>query len=145
MRIQKLKVLEENPDRFNVKQTGNDGMPPSCPSHLLKFHKNPSAKKKRLSLSKLQAISHKRRLKDFNFMRKLRRSFIETAHSYLGVPYAKKYRGPSDSYYYSPLFLDCCGLVRKCVSDLQKDFGFRLGNWNQNYQFDTCPIELTED
>lgn len=39
----------------------------------------------------------------------------------------------------APLYLDCCGLVRQAVSDLADDFGFKLGRWNQAYQFDTLP------
>ena len=47
--------------------------------------------------------------------------------------------------YKSPLFLDCCGLVRQVMRDLQGDFGFRIGPWNQSYMFDTLPIVLSED
>lgn len=65
------------------------------------------------------------------------------AKSYVGVPYAKKHRKPDDPYYYSPIFLDCCGLVRRVVKDLQTDFGFRLAMLNQNYQMDVCPVKLT--
>lgn len=42
--------------------------------------------------------------------------------------------------YSSPLFLDCCGLVRQVMRDLEEDFGFRLGPWNQAYMYDTLPI-----
>ena len=35
--------------------------------------------------------------------------------------------------YNSPLFLDCCGLVRKALRDLKEDFGFEVGPWNQAY------------
>lgn len=35
--------------------------------------------------------------------------------------------------YNSPLFLDCCGLVRKVLRDLKEDFGFEVGPWNQAY------------
>lgn len=71
-------------------------------------------------------MSKERRAKDPYFKVNLRRKFIETAKSYVGVPYAKKHRTPEDPYYYSPIFLDCCGLVRRVVKDLQVDFGFRL-------------------
>ena len=33
----------------------------------------------------------------------------------------------------APLFLDCCGLVRRVLRDLHHDFGFRIGPWNQAY------------
>ena len=38
---------------------------------------------------------------------------------------------PEDQNYNSPLFLDCCALVRQVVYDLREDFGFTLGRWNQ--------------
>ncbi len=49
---------------------------------------------------------------------------------------------PSDSNYDSPLFLDCCGLVRQTIQDLKEEFGFILGPWNQAYQFDTLGNEI---
>jgi len=75
----------------------------------------------------------------------LRRKFIEKAKSFIGVPYAKKHRTLNDPFYYSPIFLDCCGLIRKVVKELECDFGFRLAYGNQNYQMDQCPIKLTFD
>jgi hypothetical protein len=72
-------------------------------------------------------------------MKQLRIKFIERAISYLGVPYGKKYISEDNPLYYSPLFIDCCGLVRQSVNDLSEEFGFRLGRWNQAYQFDILP------
>jgi hypothetical protein len=72
-------------------------------------------------------------------MKELRVKFIERAISYLGVPYDKKYLTEDHHLYNSPLFLDCCALVRHCVNDLSEEFGFRLGRWNQAYQFDILP------
>ena len=63
----------------------------------------------------------------------LREKFIRQCEKYLGVPYAKRYRKPDDPLYNSPLFLDCCALVRRAVNDLKKDFGFKLGCGNQSY------------
>lgn len=40
------------------------------------------------------------------------------------------------------MFLDCCGLVRRVMRDLEDDFGFRIGSGNQNYMWDTLPIEI---
>ena len=65
-----------------------------------------------------------RMCKDPEFEFNVRRKFIEKAKSYIGVPYAKKHRESDDPYYYSPIFLDCCGLVRKCVKEMAPDFGF---------------------
>lgn len=73
----------------------------------------------------------------------LRRNFVDACKSYLGVPYAKRCHEPDDPDIDSPLFLDCCGLVRRAVKDLQEDFGFLIGRWNQAYQFETLPEELT--
>ena len=67
----------------------------------------------------------------------LRIKFVKQVESYIGVPYAQKYHEPGTADYDAPLFLDCCALVRRAVNDLQEDFGFRLGRWNQNYQFST--------
>ena len=75
-------------------------------------------------------------------MKQLRNKFIERALSYQGVPYNKKYFNEDEPLYNSPLFLDCCALVRQCVNDLSYEFGFRLGRWNQAYQFDILPNSI---
>lgn len=67
----------------------------------------------------------------------LRGKFLAQVESYIGVPYAQKYHEAGTPDHDAPLFLDCCALVRRAVNDLQEDFGFRLGRWNQNYQFST--------
>ena len=64
---------------------------------------------------------------------------------YFGVPYAKRYWKPDEKHYDAPLFLDCCALVRQAIHDLRDEFGFSLDRWNQAYQWDTLPIDLTED
>ena len=71
----------------------------------------------------------------------LREKFINQAKKYIGVPYAERYKKPEDPI--APLYLDCCGLVRKVVQDLAEDFGFLIGRWNQAYMFDTLPIDLS--
>ncbi|CAF1285684.1 unnamed protein product [Adineta steineri] len=76
-------------------------------------------------------------------MRRLRLKFVEQAKRYLGIPYAKKYFEPGTSEYESKLFLDCCGLVRRVMYDLAKDFGFTIGPWNQSYMYDTLPKTIT--
>ena len=70
----------------------------------------------------------------------LRQKFIDGAKRYLGVPYHIRYKKEEDPV--APLYLDCCGLVRKVLQDLQEDFGFIIGKWNQAYQMDTLPIVL---
>jgi len=60
----------------------------------------------------------------------------------LGIPYSKYYIKEDNPLYNSPIFLDCCGLTRQAVNDLKDEFGFMLGRWNQNYQFDLLPNKL---
>ena len=62
----------------------------------------------------------------------------------MGVPYSAKYHPTPDcEYFNAPLYLDCCGLTRRVLQDLTEDFGFKIGRWNQAYQFDTLNEELT--
>ncbi|KAJ1441571.1 hypothetical protein B484DRAFT_322474, partial [Ochromonadaceae sp. CCMP2298] len=77
-----------------------------------------------------------------DFKGQLRIKFVEQAKRYVGVPYGIKYKKEEDPV--APLYLDCCGLVRQCVQDLQEDFGFVIGKWNQAYQMDTLPVVLTQ-
>ena len=90
--------------------------------------------------------------KDPAQMQQLRELFIERCKSYYGVPYAQRYHGIEEgseickcgkdgcTHFQSPMFLDCCGLVRQVLRDLKQEFGFQTGPWNQAYQFDTLPI-----
>ncbi|XP_078467394.1 inactive polyglycylase TTLL10 [Lampetra planeri] len=43
----------------------------------------------------------------------------------------------------SPLFLDCCGLVRRALMDLRAELGFSVGPWNQAYLYDTLPLDVS--
>jgi hypothetical protein len=80
-------------------------------------------------------------------MKVTRQAFLARAHHYMGCLYRKGAQirpgqfignGTEDP----DLFLDCCGLVRRCVLDLKEDFGFELGPWNQGYLFDTLPRKV---
>ncbi|XP_069113085.1 uncharacterized protein [Argopecten irradians] len=82
---------------------------------------------------------------DVEHMNKLRKKFVKRAKKYYGTPYAKKYWSPDQPEYKSRLFLDCCGLVRQVMRDLRKDFGFRLGPWNQAYMYDILPIVVEKE
>ncbi|XP_063173563.1 uncharacterized protein LOC134507070 [Candoia aspera] len=75
----------------------------------------------------------------------LRMKFLQQAQSYIGTPYAKKYHQPGSLEYASPLFLDCCGFLRRVMQDLAEDFGFCMGSGNQAYQYDTLPITLPSE
>lgn len=72
----------------------------------------------------------------------LRQKFIDQAKKYIGVPYAERFKAPDAPV--APLYLDCCALVRKCVQDLQEEFGFAIGKWNQCYQMDCLPVVLEQ-
>ncbi|KAM9116196.1 inactive polyglycylase TTLL10 [Pangshura tecta] len=90
-------------------------------------------------------LSIQSRLQDPDYRWQLRMKFLEQAKSYIGVPYAKKYHEPGTPEYESPFFLDCCGLIRRVVRDLQSEFGFYIGPGNQAYQYDTLPITLLSE
>jgi hypothetical protein len=77
------------------------------------------------------------------FKQSLRLKFIDALKRYLGTPYARRYKKPDAPI--APLYLDCCALVRQAVQDLQDDFGFVMGRWNQAYQIDTLPIVLQKE
>lgn len=96
---------------------------------------------KRMERKLMKNNSHAPRSEEYK--QALREKFIETAKKYIGVPYAAKYAPPDEPP--APLYLDCCGLVRHVVKELQEDFGFIIGRWNQAYQFDTLPIVLKEE
>ena len=77
-----------------------------------------------------------------------RQAFVNRARHYMGCLYRKGAQirpgqfignGTEDP----DLFLDCCGLVRRCVQDLKSEFGFELGPWNQGYLFDTLPVKVS--
>jgi hypothetical protein len=87
--------------------------------------------------------------KDPSQMQQLRDLFLDRCKSYYGTPYHQKYHDGNDpckcgkegcTLFQSPIFLDCCGLVRQVLRDLREEFGFDTGPWNQAYQFDTLPI-----
>lgn len=73
----------------------------------------------------------------------LRNKFVAQALSYLGTPYASRYRKIGTPK--APLYLDCCGLVRQTLLDLKDLFGFVVGPWNQAYLYDTLPVVLREN
>ncbi|CAM9778824.1 unnamed protein product, partial [Chrysoparadoxa australica] len=75
----------------------------------------------------------------------LRSKFVAQARKYIGIPYGQRYHKPGTPDHNAPLFLDCCALVRQVMMDLQDDFGFAIGRWNQGYQYDTLPIKVTQE
>ena len=103
----------------------------------------------RARVKKLQKLTQKKKdslRKTPEQMEILRKKFVEQAKKYIGVPYHPRYhKDESSEHYNAPLYLDCCGLTRRCLQDLADDFGFVVGRGNQAYQFETCPIELKEE
>ena len=88
----------------------------------------------------MKACRNGNSIRSNEFKETLRYKFIEAAKRYIGVPYGIKYKKDEDPI--APLYLDCCGLIRQALMDLQEDFGFVIGKWNQAYQMDTLPIVL---
>ncbi|XP_041130471.1 uncharacterized protein LOC121329145 [Polyodon spathula] len=109
------------------------------------FKKFRQMHQKRLKKLKQMKVNVQRRLQDPDRRWELRMKFLQQAKSYIGVPYHKRYHQPGSPEYESPLFLDCCGLVRKVLLDLKEDFGFVIGPGNQAYQYDTLPITLATE
>jgi len=69
----------------------------------------------------------------------LRKRFLEIAHSYIGTPYSRKEHPEGSALRNAPYELDCCGLIRRVLYDMQYDLGFKPLPYNQSYQFDTLP------
>lgn len=99
----------------------------------------------------MKVLQQIRKYKEMNINRTqdekalLRQKFINQAKKYIGVPYSQKPHSPESEEYNSPLFLDCCALVRQVLVDLQDEFGFCIGPWNQAYQYDTLPNSIKKD
>lgn len=120
----------------------NNGEQPAIKSlqdAFLKFKKNKQNKLRQVALMKDEM---KKTQRDENQLEKLRLKFVEQAKMYLGVPYARRYHEPGSPEYDAPLFLDCCGLIRKVLRDLKEEFAFDIGPWNQAYMFDTLPDNI---
>ena len=83
-------------------------------------------------------------------MSKLRHCYWQLSsglHSHCpGTPYARRFHEPGGAcacegcsqsgrqLHAEPLFLDCCGLVRRVMRRMRRLLGFRLGQGNQAYQ-----------
>lgn len=73
--------------------------------------------------------------------RALRSKFVERVRSYVGTPYSAARNPEAEG---AELYLDCCGLVRRALTDLKEEVGFEVGPWNQSYLFDTLPNAVDE-
>ena len=130
-----LLVLNNSKQKGDVITVGNENV--SLQDSFKKFRNQKLKERQILKLCKAEISLGKR---SDTYKDNLRLKFIEGCKKYLGVPYAERFKAPEAPI--APLYLDCCGLVRQVVKDLQEDFGFVIGKWNQCYQMDTLPIKL---
>ncbi|KAH8072530.1 hypothetical protein SO694_00002827 [Aureococcus anophagefferens] len=113
---------------------------PSLQDAFAKFRRGRRKTKPTVPASELKVRAAARRAADpAGDKARLRKKFIEKLKTYVGVPYAERYHKPGDALHGRPLYLDCCGLIRRAAQEMRADFGFDLGHWNQAYQFATCP------
>lgn len=105
-----------------------------CTTHQERFERFRRERMRERKLAQFNASETSKKERTVEFKNNLRSKFVAAAKKYMGVPYAAKYHGPESPHYNAELYLDCCGLVRRAVQDLQQEFGFKIGRWNQNYQ-----------
>lgn len=137
-------ALEDQPQRMQQQQKQQQQQQQSLQEAFARFRQG------RLELRRLETLASQKTQIDRSLpenMLALRKRFLEQATKYFGVPYHRRYHGPESVHYNAPLYLDCCGLIRKAMDDLAPEFGFHLERWNQCYQFDTLPevVERLED
>lgn len=120
-----------------------DSLPNAQPNLQASFMKFREQKIKEMQMMKMAKQASLTNNRTPEFKDALRKKFVETAKKYLGVPYAFRYKAPEDPI--APLYLDCCALIRQALLDLQDEFGFAIGRWNQCYQIDTLPIVLKQE
>ena len=128
-------IMSSSKQKGDVITIGNENV--SLQDSFKKFRNQKLKERQILKLCKAEISLGKR---SDTYKDNLRLKFIEGCKKYLGVPYAERFKAPDAPI--APLYLDCCGLVRQVVKDLQEDFGFVIGKWNQCYQMDTLPIKL---
>jgi hypothetical protein len=135
--IQKVKEVEE--ELLNEGFNQSNGA--SLQDNFKKFRDQKMKERQILKLARNGEFSGDGQRTDA-YKDSLRMKYIEAAKKYIGVPYAERFK--ADDVPVAPLYLDCCALVRRAVTDLQEDFGIILGKWNQAYQMDTLPIILQQ-
>ncbi|CAD7947072.1 unnamed protein product [Amoebophrya sp. A25] len=74
----------------------------------------------------------------------LRQKWIDALKKYIGVPYAKRYVEEGSDEWNKGVFLDCCALLRQASADLESEWGWKLGRWNQTYQYALCSKQVEE-
>lgn len=129
-------------ESFTIDFSQGGGQKENLQDAFLKFKKD---KQKEIRNQKKMKRRRKKKQRNPQQMQRLRAKFVTQAKKYFGTPYAKRYWTPEDEEYYSKRFLDCCGLVRQVLLDLRKEFGFRIGPWNQAYMYDTLPITIERE
>eukprot|EP00037_Helgoeca_nana_P019044 m.184312 g.184312 ORF g.184312 m.184312 type:complete len:284 (-) comp24693_c0_seq1:3958-4809(-) len=123
------------------------GSEPSLQDSFKEFQKRRKEYFKRSKgLAKQEAENRPPQVRTQEYKDDLRQKFMDRALGYQGVPYHGRFHpDPADPHHNAPLYLDCCGLVRRAQRDLQSEFGFEIGRYNQSYQFDTLPIRITKE
>ena len=126
-----------NPQNTESVCTSNPSKEPSLQEAFLKFRKEKQIANRQAALQKNMKSKKQQSPEE---MQVLREKFLAQIKKYMGVPYHRRYHDPGSEFYNAPLYLDCCGLIRQCLRDLEEDFGFTVGPWNQAYQWDTLPL-----
>ncbi|KAK3730319.1 hypothetical protein QZH41_015367 [Actinostola sp. cb2023] len=109
------------------------------------FEKFRKGRQREMKMAKVMEERALAKRQDDVRMEMLRTKFLEGVKKYFGVPYAKRYHDEVSPYHNAPLFLDCCGLIRRVLLGLKEDFGFTVGGGNQSYMFDTLPMDIKQD
>ena len=104
-----------------------------------KFESYLKRKKGKLRQKRENLKSKSKKKRSQAWKQQMRDKIIKRAEHYFGIPYSRKYHGEDSEFYNYHLYLDCCGLVRKVFSDFEKELGFKIGPWNQAYQYDSLP------
>eukprot|EP00798_Chlamydomonas_sp_ICE-L_P000435 gene435-1833_t len=142
--VQQITEAKDADDRQARKQiTG------SLQHSFIAWRKSKLEKKKQKELDPILSLPRDDPIR----MAYLRQRFVDLARQYVGVPYGRKFHeaegceceGCVESgrqLFQDKFSLDCCGLVRKVLRDLEQELGFRIGRGNQAYQYDTLPLRV---
>ena len=119
---------EISPVLISAPTSSENSMPPSPPLLTPTFTRtSPIIPSNSLTVVSIESQLESLSLASAERATLLRRAFVERALAYRGAPYARKYWASHEPEFYAPLFLDCCGLVRRVLRDLSLFFHFVIG------------------